>query len=350
VRLSAFHTGLRFAHPIGYLGVAPYPLGQRLPLLAATFTAAGCLLAAAFGFGAIYALRRTGSSLTLAAMSGVAALQALVENIRPLVAYDYPMHAWRVAAIWLLAAAFAVLLAAYAASRFLPRARGRLTIAAAAAVAATWRLPGFDEKTGWALLVGVALAAAAAAMGARRGMAGARLTLGYLLAFVALAIAVPTLFLDLSFFLLAAALVLPLLMVEVVRLGRDDTAREAALTRAASRPDRLTVASARGVELVPVADIVAVVGADDYVELRLAGGRSLLHAARLDRLEGQLPPAFLRVHRSAIANLARVQRLERDGTRWRLHLSDGVDLPVSRARLAALREALDDPLPFRATA
>jgi DNA-binding LytR/AlgR family response regulator len=139
-------------------------------------------------------------------------------------------------------------------------------------------------------------------------------------------------------------------MVEVVRLGRDDTAREAALTRAASRPDRLTVASARGVELVPVADIVAVVGADDYVELRLAGGRSLLHAARLDRLEGQLPPAFLRVHRSAIANLARVQRLERDGTRWRLHLSDGVDLPVSRARLAALREALDDPLPFRATA
>jgi hypothetical protein len=83
--------------------------------------------------------------------------------------------------------------------------------------------------------------------------------------------------------------VLPLLVVEVVRLGRDDRGREAALTRAASRPDRLTVASARGVELAPIAEILAVVGADDYVELRMVGGRSLLHAARLDGLTTQLP-------------------------------------------------------------
>ena len=85
------------------------------------------------------------------------------------------------------------------------------------------------------------------------------------------------------------------------------------------------------------------VGADDYAELRLAGGRSLLHAARLDGLATLLPPNFLRVHRSAIANLAHVQRLERDGDRWRLHLIEGAPLPVSRSRQAALREALDTP-------
>jgi DNA-binding LytR/AlgR family response regulator len=44
-----------------------------------------------------------------------------------------------------------------------------------------------------------------------------------------------------------------------------------------------------------------------------------------------------------IANLAQVQRLERDGDRWRLHLSEGAPLPVSRSRQPALREALDVP-------
>jgi DNA-binding LytR/AlgR family response regulator len=98
------------------------------------------------------------------------------------------------------------------------------------------------------------------------------------------------------------------------------------------------------VELTPLKDIVAVLGADDYAELRLAGGRSLLHAARLERLEAQLPASFVRVHRSAIANLAHVHRLERDGHRWRLVMDDGLALPVSRTRLPAVREALDPPI------
>ena len=165
---------------------------------------------------------------------------------------------------------------------------------------------------------------------------------------LALAVGFPEWLADLSYFLLAAGLVLPLLVVEMVRLGRNDRGREAALTRAASRPDRLTVASARGVELAPLAEILAVVGADDYVELRMAGGRRLLHAARLEGLTNQLPANFLRIHRSVIANLDHVQRLERDGDRWRLHLSEGAPLPVSRSRQPALREALEAPAPTTA--
>jgi DNA-binding LytR/AlgR family response regulator len=350
LRLSAHHVGLRFATPVGAIVVAPYPFPSRAPLLAVTFTAAGCLLAAAFGFGAIHAMRRTGSSLMLAAMSGVAALQAIVENLRPLVPYAYPLHAWRVATIWVLAAAFAILLVAFAAARFLPRARLPVIAAAVLVVGATWLLPGFDHKTGWALILGATLAAAVAGAGVYQRLPGARLALGYLAAFLATALAFPLWLVDLSFFLLAAILVLPLLMAEVVRLGRDDRAREAALTRAASRPDRLTVASARGVELVSIPDIVAAVGADDYVELRLAGGRNLLHATRLERLEAQLPSSFLRIHRSVIANLSQVRSLERDGGRWRLHMREGPPLPVSRSRLPALREAIDEPAPLRATA
>jgi DNA-binding LytR/AlgR family response regulator len=345
LHLSSFHGGLRFARPMSAMVVAPYPFPQRTALLAVTFVAAGALLAAAFGFGVIHAMRRTGSSLVLAAMAGVAAVQAIVESLRTLFDYPYPLHAWRMSAIWVLAAAFGVLLVSYVAGRFLPKARRLMIGLALVVVGATALLPGFDIKTVWALILGVALAALPAAAGVRGKRPGARLTLAYLALFLALALGFPEWLADLSYFLLAAGLVLPLLMVEVVRLGRDDRGREAALTRAASRPDRLTVASARGVELAPIAEILAVVGADDYVELRMVGGRSLLHAARLDGLTTQLPSSFLRIHRSVIANLDHVQRLERDGDRWRLHLSEGAPLPVSRSRQPALREALDVPPP-----
>jgi DNA-binding LytR/AlgR family response regulator len=348
LHLSSFHGGLRFARPMSAIGVWPYPYPQRTALLAVTFVAAGALLAAAFGFGVIHAMRRTGSSLVLAATAGVAALQAIVESLRTLFDYPYPLHAWRMSAIWLLAAAFAILLVTYVATRFLPKARGLMIGLALGVVGATALLPGFDIKTVWALILGVALAALPAAAGAYRRMPGAWQVLAYLALFLALALGFPEWLADLSYFLLAAGLVLPLLVVEVVRLGRDDRGREAALTRAASQPDRLTVASARGVELAPIAEILAVVGADDYVELRMVGGRSLLHAARLDGLATQLPANFLRVHRSVIANLSHAQRLERDGDRWRLHLSEGAPLPVSRSRQPALREALEVPPRVRA--
>jgi DNA-binding LytR/AlgR family response regulator len=341
LHLSSFHGALRLDRPMSAMVVLPYPYPQRTAFLAIVFVAAGALLAAAFGFGVIHAMRRTSSSLVLAAMAGVAALQAIVETLRPLFAYPYPLHAWRMVAIWGLAAAFAVLLVTYVATRFLPKARGLIIGLALGVVGATVLLPGFDVKTVWALILGVAIAALPVAAGVRQRLPGARPTLAYLALFLVLALGFPEWLADFSYFLLAAGLVLPLLMVEVVRLGRDDRGREAALTAAASRPDRLTVASARGVQLVPIAEILAVVGADDYVELRLVGGRSLLHAARLDGLATQLPASFLRVHRSVIANLAEVQRLERDGDRWRLHLSEGAPLPVSRSRQPALREALD---------
>jgi len=341
LRMSAFHVGMRFAAPIGGVAVGRYPQPSRLPLLAVTFVAAGALAAAAFGFGAIHTMRRTGSSLLLAALAGVAATQALVENLRHLWRYDYPVHAWRVGGIWVLTVAFSILLVAWAATRFWPKRRAMLLAAAVVAVPSSYAVQGFDVKSGLALTIGAGLALVAAAAGVAARTPGARPTLAWLAVFLALAIGEPFWLLDLSFFILAAGLTLPLLVAEVLRLGRQAEAREAALTRAASLPDRLRVATARGVELVPLRDIVAVVGADDYAELRLRGRRALLHAARLDHLETSLPDSFVRIHRSAIANLAYAERLVREGQRWRLELRDSDPLPVSRSRLAALRERLE---------
>lgn len=343
IHMSSFHGVVRLDRPIAGIVVAPWPWASRAVPLAITFIAAGALFAAAFGFGVIHSLRRTGSSLVLAAMAGVPGLQAILESLRTLVPYAYPVHGLRLVGLWVLTAAFAVLLVFYVVTRYWPRARPGMIGLAVAAVGATCFAPGFDLKTGLALMAGVALSAAAAAVAVYRRAPGARLTLAYLLLFMAIGVFFPVWLVDLTYFLFAAGLVLPLLMAEVVRLAREDQGREMALTRAAARPNCLTVASSRGVERVPLGDIIAVVGADDYVELRLTDGRRLLHAARLDRLEAELPASFLRVHRSVIANMVHVRGFERDGGRGRLLMHEASPLPISRNRLPAVRDALDAP-------
>ena len=346
IHMSSFHGAVRLDNPIAGIVVAPWPWPARTGALAIAFIAAGALFAAAFGFGVIHSLRRTGSSLTLAALAGVSGLQAILESLRALVPYAYPVHGWRLIGIWVLTAAFAVLLVSYVVSRLWPRWHRPLIGLAVAAVGATYLAQGFDLKAVLALMIGLGLSAAVAAVAVSRRVPGARLTLAYLAVFMAIGALFPSWLVDLSYFLFAAGLVLPLLMADVVRLGRVDQQREVALTEAAARPNCLTVVSAKRVERVLIADIVAVVGADDYVELRLTDGRRLLHAARLYRLETELPSTFLRTHRSVIANLAHVSGLERDGGRGRLLMRDSLPLPISRNRLAAVRDALDDPRPL----
>jgi len=343
IRMSSFHGAVRLDRPIAGILVAPWPWPSRTVPLAITFAAAGALFAAAFGFGVIHSLRRTGSSLVLAAMAAVPGLQAILESLRTLVPYAYPFHGWRLVGIWVLTAAFALLLVSYVVTRFWPRARRPLVALAVVAVGASGFAPGFDLKSGLALMIGVALSATVAAIAVLHRRPGARLALAYLGVFMGIGLLFPVWLIDLSYFLFAAGLILPLLMAEVVRLGREDREREAALTRAAARPNCLTVASSRGVERVPLGDIIAVVGADDYVELRLTDGRRLLHAARLDRLEAELPASFLRVHRSVIANLSHVRGFERDGGRGRLLMHEASPLPISRNRLPAVRDALEAP-------
>lgn len=89
------------------------------------------------------------------------------------------------------------------------------------------------------------------------------------------------------------------------------------------------------------ADIVSVIGADDYAEIVTPQG-SHLASTTLETLEAALDPTrFLRVHRSAIANLDRIVRAEPvGGGRMTLVMSAGPDLAVSRSGARRLREHL----------
>lgn len=95
-----------------------------------------------------------------------------------------------------------------------------------------------------------------------------------------------------------------------------------------------------GTAVVPLARIVAIHGADDYSEIEVADGRRLLHRKPLHLLARELPPPFVRIHRSHIVNLDFATGLERSAGRWHVLLRDGGALAVGRRALEALRKRL----------
>ncbi len=104
--------------------------------------------------------------------------------------------------------------------------------------------------------------------------------------------------------------------------------------------DRVLVRTGAGVQVVPTADIDAIVGAGVYVMLHV-GGRELLHRASLTELGARLSPSFVRVHRSTIVNIDAIVRLAPlTHGEFELSLRHGERLRVSRTFRTALERKL----------
>ncbi len=79
---------------------------------------------------------------------------------------------------------------------------------------------------------------------------------------------------------------------------------------------------------------------DDYVQVN-AEGKGYLKNQRLSELEGQLDPAvFVRIHRSYILNVARMERIEQGKDSHTAILRDGTRLPISRSGYQKVRELI----------
>jgi len=129
------------------------------------------------------------------------------------------------------------------------------------------------------------------------------------------------------------------------RIGRPATLSVARLT-ADARPDRapaerILVRDQAKVHVLAVGDVDYIEAQDDYVCIH-AGGATYLKAQTLGDLEETLDPArFVRIHRSFLLNLDRLQRLEPYAKDSRMAvLRDGRELPVSRTGYARLRELM----------
>ena len=105
--------------------------------------------------------------------------------------------------------------------------------------------------------------------------------------------------------------------------------------------ERIPVESKGRVRVVPVGDIEYITAAGVYAELHTAERRYIVRES-MQTLEDRLDPAvFMRIHRSAIVRLDRVDLfLRAEGGDYNVQLKNGVKLPVSRAR----REALEGKL------
>jgi two-component system, LytTR family, response regulator len=138
------------------------------------------------------------------------------------------------------------------------------------------------------------------------------------------------------------------------RVGEKGTAQESAtkappsdLARAARPPQeflqRIVVRDGARVHIIPVERLDYAESQDDYVSLH-SQGKSYLKEQTISSLETSLDPErFVRIHRSVIVNLERVAKIEPYAKDSRVAvLSDGSQLPVSKAGYERLRGLLGD--------
>jgi two-component system LytT family response regulator len=131
------------------------------------------------------------------------------------------------------------------------------------------------------------------------------------------------------------------------RLGENQPMPVAAELKAAARaPDqfteRIVVKDGSRVQIIPVGKLDYAEAQDDYVSLH-SEKKSYLKQQTISSLEAALDPArFVRVHRSFLVNLERIAKIEpyTKDTRVVL-LSDGSQIPVSRAGYTRLKELLE---------
>ena len=350
VRLSGRHLWLPVMRPVHILSIGPYETPELpgrsayLPALLALGAIAGAFIY--FAAGAFAGGQR--GALLLAGIAATAMLQLLAEVSRAFISLSYPWALARVTAIAVVAAATAVMLAAYAAQRFAPRRKTAAVAAVAFAGAASVVLiPAFDFKALGAILAGLISLAASAGAAVRRGAWTARAAAAFAAAAMALMVWESTAFLDQGYYLVVAAGLVALVAEQVQILRRAREERDSETRRASALAERLARAEREGEPILALrdgsrtrrvaeSDLLYVRAADDYCEAVLTGGQTVLVTMTLVRFLETLPPRFVRVHKSFAVNRAHVAAIApRAGGGRELRMSDGMSVPIGRSYAAA---------------
>lgn len=357
LRLSSHHGFLKLNYPFHWLALGPYadPSREIMRAYWPSMITAGVFFLAAIYF-AVASVRgpARGASLLLLALSLLAIAQLIAETSRGLFPYLYPFQDLRLVLIAASAAAFGLCLFFHTAGRFLTQRRAIALAAGAAATLLAVILPGgFDGKAVFGLMIPALLCAAIAVFAAARKAPAARAYAVALTLFVGLIFIFPNEFLDTGFFYAVAALLIFLIAQQAalfarerqLRLDASDRARrlEIALEQARQKdaPGRFKIQRAGKTDMIAANEIVYCKGAGDYVEIALSDGAKILHLAKLQDMETELPQTFLRVHRSYLVNTNHVRALTREASGvGALTLGNGETVPVSRRILPNVRKAL----------
>ncbi len=94
-------------------------------------------------------------------------------------------------------------------------------------------------------------------------------------------------------------------------------------------------------ELLPMEKILCFEGADNYVIIHMKNGDKEKTRKTLDYLEKILPPEFIRLHRSYIADSGEIKHFRvRTGGKYTAVMNNGSSFPVSRNRYQMIRNML----------
>lgn len=103
----------------------------------------------------------------------------------------------------------------------------------------------------------------------------------------------------------------------------------------------LAIRKTNGIDVVPIAAVKLIRGADSYSEVVATDGRVHLSNKTLESLAAILPGEFVRIHKSYLVRLADIRTLHSAvGSRYEAELRDGQRLPVGRSRYKEIRDRL----------
>jgi len=343
LRISSFYAGYaadQMIHQIALGGFRSDPR-RELRYYAPILLIAGLLVILSFQFFRIGYDAGAKAPLALGLFSLGLLMQLLAEISRAYLNYEYDWHVFRSFIMW--AGAF---LAGTSLLAFLYlRTRWRfLKIAGAIIVLAAlyylWARDGYDSKIIAALQV-FALGPVAALVWQIRNrrydsaiFASALMVIAWL---AGIAIS-PVVFLDRGYYLVSAVF----LVLTWVWIWKGTLAPET-VAPAETRGNYFLPKTGGKTERVPLKHVLYLRAAGNYCELMCRGGRTILHHLRLGDVMAGGPSGFLRVHKTYAVNLDAVVKVNsKPGSRYTVTLTDGNTIPVSRYRIADLRNALSE--------
>ena len=268
-------------------------------------------------------------------------LQLLTEVSRSLVAYDYQWHLWRLFAIWLAAVGWGLSWQLATWSRTQHRRSFYFVLGTLGIVLlVSYFSGGFDLKVTRTITVLAVVPLFVALNRLVRSendlilMADGALAV----ALIATSLLISESLLDrVMYFLLAIHLSATWFFIYAGNQRID------ASIDVANSPEFFSVKLAVRQIRINTADVVYLRADGNYCELVCQGGERYLHQHRLGQIMRAPPAGFVRIQRSHAVNTRYLESLQSfEGSRYELRLTTADKLPVSRYRVAELRELIGD--------